>query len=159
MIDSAMGGGRMGVVIAAITAGAGAVATEVVTKTEPQILNVPLSMLYVAIAGTMIGFYLLPSKDAARLTAPPEVVGRRRIAYAAFSYALVGFAIVAYAFISAWIVQFGTGLVASLFQGWSLHESAIIPGTALVGVGIRPMLPGLLRAVERRADRAIGGGQ
>ena len=158
MIDG-MGSGRVGAIIAAVSAAAGAVTTEVVTKTELEVLNVPLSMLYVAVAGTMIGFYLLPSHDAARMSAPAGVTGRQRVVYTAISYALVGLAIIAYAFVAAWIVQFGIGLAATAFPSWVVHESAIIPGTALVGVGIRPMLPGLLRAVERRADRTIGGGQ
>lgn len=150
-----MDGGAPGGLLAAIAAGAAV--GEVVTKSEQLILNVPLSMLYVAVAGTMFGFYLLPGKEVARMSAPDGASVKQRTLYAIISYALVGFAVVAYAFIAAWAVQLAAGLVAMMPGDWVLHSAAMIPATGLVGVGIRPWLPKLLAAVERRADRVIGG--
>jgi hypothetical protein len=150
-----MGGGRLGVVIAVL--GSGAIsAAEVVTRTETTVLNVPLSMLYVAIAGTMFGFFLLPARDAARVNAAPGADWRHRLGYSLFSIALVAVAAICYAFVTAWAVQAGVGIIATIFTR-SVHESVILPVTGLVGVGIRPWLPSLLKAVERRADRVIGG--
>ena len=151
-----MGGGRLGLVMMALGSGA-VTAAEVITKTEAKILNVPMSMLYVAIAGTMIGFFLLPAQEAARVSSPETKDWRMQLVYSAFSIALVGVAAVCYAFATAWAVQAGVGIISSIFSGWSIHESAILPITGLVGIGIRPWLPSLLKAVERRADRVIGG--
>ena len=151
-----MGGGRLGLVMMALGSSAVTVA-EAVTKTEARILNVPMSMLYVAIAGTMIGFFLLPAQEAARVSMPDGKDWRIRAIYTLFSILLVGVAAVCYAFASAWAVQAGVAIVASVFKGWSVNESAILPITGLVGIGIRPWLPSLLKAVERRADRVIGG--
>lgn len=150
-----MGGGKIGVLMAAAAA-AGGTAVEVVTKTELVLLNVPLSMLYVAIAGTMIGVFLLPSKDAARVNLTEPATRQQRILYTLFSVALVGAAVLCYAFVSAWVVQIGGGIIKTVFTR-SLDESVILPATGLIGVGIRPWLPSLLKAVERRADRVIGG--
>ncbi len=151
-----MGPGKIiGVVGAA--ASAGATAVEVVTKSEVVLLNVPLSMLLVAVAGTMIGFFILPSKDAARISPDPAATRRQRVMYVAFSLALIGAAVIAYALMSAWIVQAGVAIIATVFKGWQVEQAAIMPVTGLVGVGIRIWLPTLLKAVERRADRVIGG--
>lgn len=151
-----MGPGKIiGLIGAAATAAGTAV--EVVTKSEILLLNIPLSMLLVAIAGTMIGFFILPSRDAARISPDPAATGRRRIMYVLFSLALIGAAVIAYAVLSAWIVQAGVAIIATVFKGWQVEQAAIMPVTGLVGVGIRIWLPTLLKAVERRADRVIGG--
>lgn len=150
-----MGGGKLGILVAAIAAGGGT-AVEVVTKTKLVLLNVPLSMLYVAIAGTMIGVFLLPSKEAARVNLTEPATRQQRILYTLFSVALVGAAVLCYAFVSAWVVQIAEGIIRTVFTR-SLDESVILPATGLIGVGIRPWLPSLLKAVERRADRVIGG--
>lgn len=151
-----MGPGRV-IGLLGAAASVGATAVEVVTKTEVVILNIPLSMLLVAIAGTMIGFFILPSKDAARINASPGATRRQRIMYLLFSLALIGVAVIAYAVLSAWIVQAGVAIIASVFNGWQVEQGAIMPSTGLVGIGIRIWLPTLLKAVERRADRVIGG--
>lgn len=151
-----MGGGRLGIIIA-LAGSAGVSAVEVVRKTEAVILNVPLSMLYIAIAGTMIGFFLLPAQEAARVSMPPATDWRRRVLYTLFSVMLVGLAALSYAFVSAWCVQAGVAIIGSLFPNWAVADSAMLPITGLVGVGIRPWLPKLMQAVERRADRVIGG--
>lgn len=155
-VDDFMGPGKVIGLIGA-AASAGATAVEVVTKSEVVVLNVPLSMLLVAIAGTMIGFFILPSKDAARINADPAATRRQRVMYVLFSLALIGVAVMAYALLSAWIVQAGVAIVATVFKGWQVEQAAIMPVTGLVGVGIRIWLPTLLKAVERRADRVIGG--
>lgn len=155
-LDAGMvAGGRVGAVIAALAAGGTAV--EVVTKTEIVILNIPLSMLLVAIAGTMIGFFILPSKDAARISPDPQWGRRQRVVYVAYSVAIVAAAVIAYAVMSSWIVQAGVAIIATLFKGWVVEDGAIMPITGLIGIGIRFWLPTLLKAVERRADRVIGG--
>ena len=150
-----MGGGKVGALAMSVVSASGAVA-EVVTKTEATLLNVPVSMLYVAIAGTMIGVFLLPSKDAARISTDPGASLRRRLAYLLFTAGFLGATVLAYSFIAAWAVQAGVALVHTITR-LTIQDSFVIPATALVGVGIRPWLPGLLRAVERRADRVIGG--
>lgn len=150
-----MGGGKLGVVVAVLGSGA-ITAVEVVTRTETTVLNVPLSMLYVAIAGTMFGFFLLPAKDAARVNAALGADWYHRLFYALFSVVLIGAAATCYAFVTAWAVQAGVGIIHTVFTR-TVHESVILPVTGLVGVGIRPWLPSLLKAVERRADRVIGG--
>lgn len=150
-----MGGGKISILAAALVAASGT-AVEVVTKTELVLLNVPLSMLYVAIAGTMIGVFLLPAKEAARVNLSEPATTRQRILYTLFSVALVGAAVLCYAFVSAWTVQAGLGITKTVFTR-SVDDSVILPVTGLVGVGIRPWLPSLLKAVERRADRVIGG--
>ncbi|MGC7464242.1 hypothetical protein QT654_20650 [Xanthomonas citri pv. citri] len=155
-MDDFMGPGRViGMIGAAATAGATAV--EVVTKTETVVLNIPLSMLLVAIAGTMIGFFILPSKDAARISPNPGATRRQRVMYVVFSLAIIGAAVIAYAIMSAWIIQAGVSIIATVFKGWRVEDGAIMPCTGLVGIGIRLWLPTLLKAVERRADRVIGG--
>lgn len=151
-----MGPGRIIGVLGAAGA-ASAKAIEVVTKTETVVLNIPLSMLLVAIAGTMIGFFILPSKDAARISPDPSATGRKRVMYVLFSLALIAAAVMAYAVMSAWIIQAGVGIIATVFKGWRVEDGAIMPTTGLVGIGIRIWLPTLLKAVERRADRVIGG--
>lgn len=155
-VDDFMGPGRI-IGLLGAAASVGATAVEVVTKTEVVVLNIPLSMLLVAIAGTMIGFFILPSKDAARINASPGATRRQRIMYLLFSLALIGVAVIAYAVLSAWIVQAGVAIIASIFKGWQVEQGAIMPSTGLVGIGIRIWLPTLLKAVERRADRVIGG--
>lgn len=150
-----MGGGRLGIAMA-LLGSASITATEVVTKTETKVLNVPLSMLYVAIAGVLFGFFLLRAKDAARVNAPPDASLRDRILYEIFSIALVAFAGICYAFVTAWTVQIGVGIIEVVFTK-TINESVMLPATGLIGVGIRPWLPGLMKAVERRADRVIGG--
>jgi len=155
-VDDFMGPGRI-IGLLGAAASVGATAVEVVTKTEVVVLNIPLSMLLVAIAGTMIGFFILPSKDAARINASPGATRRQRVMYLLFSLALIGVAVIAYAVLSAWIVQAGVAIIASIFKGWQVEQGAIMPSTGLVGIGIRIWLPTLLKAVERRADRVIGG--
>lgn len=151
-----MGTERYGIALVASSSGLAA-AREVITRGEWTILNVPVSMLLVAIAGTMIGAFLLPSKEAARIHPAPGADFRTRAIYLAFSIGLVALSIVAYAFVGAWAVQAGIGIVKTVFRSVVVHESLVLPVTGIVGVGIRPWLPGLLRAVERRADRVIGG--
>lgn len=153
-----MGMGKFGAVAMALAA-LGGVAGEVVQKTERVFLNLPMSMLLVAVAGTMIGFFILPAKEAARVNPPIDAPAWKRIMYYAFSLALVALAMFAYAVVAGWCVQAGMGIIRSIFQGWKIEESVVIPVTGLVGVGIRPWLPSLLKAVERRADRVIGGAE
>ena len=143
--------------LAGAAGSAGATAVEVITKSEQVILNVPLSMLMVAIAGTMIGFVILPSKDAARISPAPDATGYKRILYVLYSLALIGVAVIGYALLSAWIVQAGVGIIQSVFKGWRIEDGVIMPAAGIIGIGIRIWLPALLKAVERRADRVIGG--
>ncbi|CAA2393629.1 hypothetical protein [Xanthomonas phage Tabio] len=150
-----MGMGKIGALTMAVVSAGGAVG-EVVTKTETAFLNVPLSMLYVAIAGTMIGVFLLPAKEAARISTDPGASLRRRLLYLLFTAGFLGAVVLAYSFIAAWSVQAGIALIKTLTR-LVVDESLVLPVTGLVGVGIRPWLPGLLKAVERRADRVIGG--
>lgn len=145
--------GKATALAAAVAAGA---AGEVVTKTETTLLNVPLSMLYVAIAGTMIGVFLLPAKDAARVNTDPTAPLRRRLLYLLFTAGFLGAVVLCYSFIAAWSVQAAIAIIKTMTR-LVLDESLSLPITGLVGVGIRPWLPSLLKAVERRADRVIGG--
>lgn len=145
--------GKATALAAAVAAGA---AGEVVTKTETTLLNVPLSMLYVAIAGTMIGVFLLPAKDAARVNTDPNAPLRRRLLYLLFTAGFLGAVVLCYSFIAAWSVQAAIAIIKTMTR-LVLDESLSLPITGLVGVGIRPWLPSLLKAVERRADRVIGG--
>lgn len=150
--------GKFGAVLMGVVA-AGGVAGEVIQKTERVFLNLPLSMLLVAVAGTMIGFFILPAKEAARVNPNPGATRMQRVLYSCFSIALVALAMFAYAVVAGWSVQAALGIIRSVFQGWRVEESVVIPVTGLVGVGIRPWLPSLLKAVERRADRVIGGAE
>ena len=135
---------------------AGGAVGEIVTKTETSFLNVPLSMLYVAIAGTMIGVFLLPAKEAARISTDPGSTLRRRMLYLLFTAGFLGAVVLAYSFIAAWSVQAGIAIIKTVTR-LVVDKSLVLPITGLVGVGIRPWLPSLLKAVERRADRVIGG--
>lgn len=136
--------------------GAAGTAIEVVTKAETTFLNVPLSMLYVAIAGTMIGVFLLPAKDAARVSSDHGSNMRRRLLYLLFTAGFLGAVVLCYSFIAAWSVQTGIAIIKTITR-LTVDESLVLPATGLVGVGIRPWLPSLLKAVERRADHVIGG--
>ena len=148
-------GGRVGAILGAFAA-AGA-ASEVITKTEAAILNVPLSMLLVAVAGTMIGFVLLPASDAARLTASASIHRwQQRVAYRLLTAMPLIAAVIGYSFVAAWCVQAAVGVVHTVTT-LTVDQSVIIPITGLTGVGIRPWLPALLKAVERRANKVIGG--
>lgn len=155
-----MGPGRV-IGVTGATISAAGYAGEVITKTEAVILNVPLSMLLVAIAGTMIGFFILPSKEAARISPNPGSTGGQRVCYLLFSLALVGAAVMCYAVTSSWVVQIAVFCidialsVANIEK--AVNESAAITAAGIVGIGIRVWLPTLLKAVERRADRVIGG--
>lgn len=124
-----------------------------------MILNVPLSMLLIAIAGAMVGFFILPAKDAARITPSPSAHGWHRVRYIVYSLALIGAVVIGYALVSAWIVQFGAAVFRAVFPNLRIEDAAMMPLAGLVGVGIRPWLPILLKAVERRADRVIGGSE
>ncbi len=148
-----MSAGKASLLAAAVVAGA---AGEVVTKTEVTVLNVPLSMLCVAIAGTMIGVFLLRPKDAARVNTDPSAPLQQRILYLLFTVGFLGAVVLCYSFIAAWSVQAGIAIVKTMTR-LVVDESLSLPITGLVGVGIRPWLPSLLKAVERRADRLIGG--
>lgn len=148
-------GTRHGALLAAATAGAGAV-VEVVTKAEATLLNVPLSMLYVAIAGTMIGVFLLPAGDAAKLNSDPAAPLGRRLVYLLLAAGMLGATVLGYSYIAAWVVQAGVGIIGTVMR-LTVDESVVLPVTGLVGVGIRPWLPALMKAVERRATRTIGG--
>lgn len=158
-MDMGIGSGRSGALLAAAVSIGGAVG-EVITKTETTFLNVPLSMLYVAIAGTMFGVFLLPGNEAARINADPGSTVQRRLAYMLFTAGFIGAVVLCYAFIAAWAVQVGFGVIRAITRfDREVVDSLVIPVTGLVGVGIRPWLPSLLKAVERRADRVIGGDQ
>lgn len=154
-VESMLFGNRYGALAMSLLSAGGAVG-HVVTRTETVFLNVPLSMLYVAIAGTMIGVFLLPARDAARVSTGHGSSLRSRILYLLFTAGFLGATVLAYSFISAWTVQAGVGIVHTVTR-LNVDDSVVIPVTALVGVGIRPWLPKLLAAVERRADRVIGG--
>lgn len=149
------GGPRYGAITFAVLSGASA-AREVIVKTETTVLNVPLSMLYVAIAGAMFGFFLLGSRDAARMTEQHAACWKKKLVYYVLTAIPLVVFVICYAFIAAWVVQAGVGVTLTLTK-LVVHESLILPVTGLVGVGIRPWLPTLLKAVERRAERAIGG--
>ena len=150
-----MGGARSGAVVFAAASAASA-AHEVITKTETTLLNVPLSMLLVAIAGTMIGFFLLPAPMAAKVTEHHGREWKRQLAFRLLTaLPLIGF-VLCYSFVAAWAVQVGVGIVRMVTR-LTVDESLIIPVTGLAGVGIRPWLPALLKAVERRAEKVIGG--
>ena len=148
-----MGGGRIGLAVAA--AGTVLAASEAAVKAEVQVLNVPLSMLLVAIAGTMIGFVILKPKDAARLSFHGKN-WRERLGYGVLTIIPLILAVLGYAFVAAWAVQLGASLVHTLTR-LIVEQSALIPATGLAGVGIRFWLPSLLQAVERRATKVIGG--
>lgn len=154
MIDLPPDGRMLSLGVAGASLVGGAV--EVVTQTEATFLNVPLSMLYVAIAGTMIGVFLLPAKEAARINYDAGRSDRHRMIYLLLAAGFLGAVVLAYSFIAAWSVQAGIGIVKTLTR-LVVDESLILPITGLVGVGIRPWLPGLLKAVERRVDRVVGG--
>lgn len=131
-------------------------AGEMVSSGETTILNVPASMLLLAVAGTMIGFFLLPARDVARVTDHANLTWKRRLAYRVMTaLPLVG-VIICYAFLAAWSVQVGVGVVHTLTR-LTIDDGLILPSTAVAGVGIRPWLPALLVAVERRATKVIGG--
>lgn len=149
-----IGGPRIGAVAFAAVSAAG-VAREVVTHHETTILNVPLSMLLVAMAGTMIGFVLLPARDAARLSFHGRD-WRQNLAYLAMTAIPLVLAVVCYSFVAAWVIQITVGVVRTITR-LTVEQSLVIPATGLAGVGIRLWLPGLLAAVQRRADRVIGG--
>lgn len=149
-----MGGGRIGIAVMALAAAGSA--GEVVLRTETEVLNVPLSMLFVAMAGALIGYVLLPAKDAARFASHNGDCWQRRALFCFMTIAPVIVATVAYSFVAAWCVQAGVGIVHTI-TSLRVEQSAVIPATGLAGVGIRPWLPTLLRAVERRAGKAIGG--
>lgn len=149
-----MGGGRIGMVFMALAATG--TASEVVIRTESEVLNVPLSMLFVAMAGALFGYVLLPAKDAARLASHSGNCWQRRALFCFMTVAPLIFATVAYAFVAAWCVQACVGIVHTI-TSIRVEQSAVIPATGLAGVGIRPWLPTLLRAVERRAGKVIGG--
>lgn len=143
-------GGKLIALATGVVAGAGAVEQAGRGVSETAVLNVPLSMLYIAIAGTLIGVFLLPARDAARLSMHGSGGWRARLLFLLTSAGFLGAVVISYAFIAAWLVQ----LAAEFFQ---LREAVALPFTGLVGVGVRPWLPVLLKAFERRADRIIGG--
>lgn len=148
--------GRGGPLMFAAVSMVGA-AGEIASTAETTVLNVPASMLFMAIAGTMIGFILLPSRDAARVTHYGKDWRARLIYRIATAIPLILF-VLCYAFIAAWVVQFGVAVIHTISR-LTIEESLILPATAIVGVGIRPWLPALLVAVERRAQKVIGGGE
>lgn len=154
-MESIVNGGKVGPLIFGVLSVAGAVG-EMSASGETTILNVPLSMLFMAVAGTMIGFFLLPSRDVARVTDHANVTWKQRLAYRAMSVAVLLGVILCYAFMGAWFVQVAVGIVHTVTR-LTIDDSLILPSTAVVGVGIRPWLPGLLAAVERRATKVIGG--
>lgn len=147
--------GRAGPVVFGVLSVVGA-ATEMASQGETTVLNVPVSMLFLAVAGTMIGFFLLPARDVARVTDHHKTDWKRRLAYRIVTALPLLGVIVCYSFLAAWTVQVGVGVVHTLTR-LTIDDSLILPGTAIVGVGIRPWLPALLVAVERRAVRLIGG--
>lgn len=154
-MESIINGGKAGPMIFGVLSVVGA-AGEMASSGETTILNVPASMLLLAVAGTMIGFFLLPARDVARVTDHANLTWKRRLAYRVVTaIPLVG-VIICYSFLAAWTVQVGVGAVHTLTR-LTIDESLILPSTAIVGVGIRPWLPALLVAVERRATKVIGG--
>ena len=155
IMESILSGGKGGPLIFGVLSVAGA-AGEMASSGETTILNVPASMLLLAVAGTMIGFFLLPARDVARVTDHANLKWKRRLAYRVLTaLPLVG-VIICYAFLAAWSVQVGVGVVHTLPR-LTIDDGLILPSTAVVGVGIRPWLPALLVAVERRATKVIGG--
>lgn len=143
-----MESGRLGFLIAAAVSGSAGV-VEVVSKTETTVLNVPLSMLYVAIGGALIGVFLLPNKDAARVAASPESKLYQRILFMALSAVALGAAVAGYALMSAWTMQAAAALIG-------IPESSVLPMTGILGAFIRPLLPTYLKAVDGVASRVLG---
>lgn len=143
--------GRFSPLIAAAVSTAGAV-NEAVAKTETVFLHVPLSMLYVAIGGALIGVFLLPNKDAAKVsTAPESGAGvARRLLWLALNAGALAAAVLGYAYMAAWTVQAVFALVPLL------DEKAMMPITGITGAFIRPLLPAYLRGAEALTARLLG---
>lgn len=144
------------ITLAAAGAALAGVEPTVITKTETTLLNVPLSMLYMGIAGTMIGLFLMPAKDMARVKARDGASPKNKVAFLLLTAAVLGAIVLSYSFIAAWAVQILTALVLGITR-FPMGESLTMPATAVVGIGIRGWLPGLMGALQRRAERLIGG--
>lgn len=157
--------GRFSPLIAAAVSTAGAV-NEAVAKTETVFLHVPLSMLYVAIGGALIGVFLLPNKDAAKVsTAPESGAGvARRLLWLALNAGALAAAVLGYAYMAAWTVQALLALAPLLALPFNLDqdkvalllEKAMMPITGITGAFIRPLLPAYLRGAEALTARLLG---
>lgn len=145
--------------IATLVAAGAAVAgiePSVITKTETTLLNVPLSMLYMGIAGTMIGLFLMPATDMARVKARDGSSARDKVVFLLLTAAALGAVVLSYSFIAAWGVQIMTALVLGITR-FPMGESLTMPATAVVGIGIRGWLPGILESIGKRGNKIIGG--
>jgi hypothetical protein len=141
-------GGKVSVALMAASA-AGSGVVNVVVNTERVILNVPLSVLFVAIAGALIGVLILPAKDAARVSSDHSAALWRRLLVLAARAAMLAAMVLAYAFMAAWTVQ----AVALVIK---LATAVTIPLTGIAGAFIRPLLPKYLQGVEGITERLLG---
>ena len=135
--------GIIGMVVAAMIA---PVATNALRDAEGLILGVPPSVLWVALAGTLIGVLLLPEEQARRL-----VIGgdwHLWLQIVARALALVLF-VTSYALLAAWVVM----LAVAMFP--ALAGAPMLPMAGISGALIRRLLPRYINAVERAAD-ALG---
>lgn len=141
-------GGKWGVtMLAAGAAGKGVV--DVVVNTERVILNVPLSVLFVAIAGALIGVLILPAPDAARVAMDQSPALWRRLLILCIRAALFGGMVLGFAFLAAWTVQ-AAGAV------FKFQTAVTVPLSGIAGAFIRPLLPKYLKGVEGLTERLLG---
>lgn len=140
---------KLAAVLGASAAGVGAV-TEVVAGVERQILGVPLSALFAAIAGTIIGAVLLHRGDAARLLEGIKGPCWRRALLYVLRGLVLGVVVLGYAFVAAWASQV-VAVVMPAFAGVGQ-----VPLAGISGLTIRRMMPGYLAVLER-VTAAVGG--
>lgn len=141
-------GGRWGVALLALGA-ASRGTVDIVQNTERVILNVQLSVLFVAIAGALIGVLILPAPDAARVAMDQSPALWRRLLVLGARAAMLGAMVLAFAFLAAWTVQAAAAVL-------KLGTAVTIPLTGIAGAFIRALLPKYLKAVEGVTERIFG---
>ncbi|MGO1069324.1 hypothetical protein [Lysobacter sp. CA199] len=140
--------GVLAVASAAVAAAHSPAAPEVV---ERIILGVRESAILASVAGTFIGVLVLPNKDTRRVSPPQSGPWWRRGALFALRLAVLAVVLLGF----AWVAATSAAVLGQIVP--SLGGPAAVPVAGLAGVFVRPLLPKILRALERRTDSFVGG--
>lgn len=120
---------------------------EAILETEAMILGIPQSMMFVSLAGSLIGVLLLPDKEAKRANPSRRSHNKwRRLSQFITRWGSLAIFIIAWAILAGWFVS-SIGHFIPAFQG-----APQLPLAGIGGVVIRRFLPRFLQVVEKKTD-------